>query len=427
VRVLYVHNDYGSPGGEETAAEGLATLLSDHGHKVFWFRRSSTEIIGSPTGSLKAFWTGLWNPFAARQLSKTLDETTPDLVQVQNIYPLISPSIFRPIKDRGISVVMRCPNYRLFCPNGLHLARGKVCERCLTFGREFWCLLMNCEASLFKSMGYALRNACARVSGSIVRNVDMFIVQTEFQRQKFVEAGIPRSQIGIVPALMLWEGREESSKNGNLISFVGRVSPEKGIEDFIGAARLMPGIPFAVAGHGDKMPGIKEKAPANVRWLGFLRSKELRELYIRSRIIVVPSRWYESFPNVVVQAMAHGRPVVAADTGALPNIVQDGETGLLFKAGDPADLAVRLSTLYTNDALCRTLGETGRERALTRYSPQSVYSALMTVYAKAMPHGCPPKRISEPLAACKGLFAQSNEGARRSPASQITACQRTPR
>jgi glycosyltransferase involved in cell wall biosynthesis len=233
----------------------------------------------------------------------------------------------------------------------------------------------------------------------------MFIVQTEFQRQKFVEAGIPRSRIGIVPALMPWEGRAESSKNGNLISFVGRVSLEKGIEDFIGAARLMPGIPFAVAGHGDKMPGIRKKAPTNIRWLGFLRSKELRELYIQSRIIVVPSRWYESFPNVVVQAMAHGRPVVAADMGALSSIVQDGETGLLFKAGDPADLAVRLSALYANDALCRTLGETGRERALTRYSPQSVYSALMAVYAKAILHGRPPKRISEPLAACKGLFA----------------------
>jgi glycosyltransferase involved in cell wall biosynthesis len=149
-----------------------------------------------------------------------------------------------------------------------------------------------------------------------------------------------------------------------------------------------------VAGSDGNMPGLREKSPVNVRWLGFLRSQELRELYLQSRIIVVPSRWYESFPNVAVQAMAFGRPIVAADRGALPCIVQDGETGLLFKAGDPVDLADRLSALYPNDAWCRRLGETGRERALTRYSPQSVYSALMAVYAAAMSRGHPPQRAA---------------------------------
>jgi glycosyltransferase involved in cell wall biosynthesis len=411
MRVLYIHNDYGSPSGEETAIEALATLLIDHGHKVSWFRRSSAELIGSLTGSIKGFWAGLWNPFAARKLSKKLDEIMPDIVQVQNIYPLLSPSIFGPIKARGISVVLRCPNYRLFCPNGLHLVRGEVCERCFSFGREFWCLLMRCESNFFKSVGYALRNACARISGSIVQNVDMFIVQTEFQRQKFIEAGIPQSRIGIVPALMPWESHKISSTHGNLISFVGRVSPEKGIEDFIDAARLLPTLPFAVAGSYEKMPGIKMKSPANVRWFGFLKPNELNELYIQSRVIVLPSRWYESFPNVAVQAMACGCPIVAADIGALSSIIQDKETGLLFKVGDPVDLAEKLSALYPDDELCSRLGETGRERAFTYYSPQRVYSALMAVYTKAMSHGRPNRRATEHHIVSELISAKNNEGA----------------
>jgi hypothetical protein len=135
MRILYIHNDYGEWSGEEAAARGLARLLADHGHEVFWFRRSSAEIVGSVSGSVKAFFTGIHNPFAARALARYLDENPADLVQVQNLYPLLSPSIFRPIKEQGIPIVMRCPNYRLFCPNGLHMVHGKVCEKCLSPGR----------------------------------------------------------------------------------------------------------------------------------------------------------------------------------------------------------------------------------------------------------------------------------------------------
>jgi glycosyltransferase involved in cell wall biosynthesis len=247
-------------------------------------------------------------------------------------------------------------------------------------------VLKNCEDSISKSTGYALRNAWARISGSILRNVDVFIVQTEFQKQKFIKAGIPECRIGIVPALVPSEGCADSSTCGDLISFVGRVSHEKGINDFVDAARLLPDIPFAVAGSDSGMPGIRERSPANVRWLGFVGSNELRQLYLRSRIVVVPSRWYEGFPNVAVQAMTYGRPVVAADIGAMSCIVRDGETGLLVRVGDSRDLAEKLSALYRDRELCRRLGETGRERALAQYSATSVYAALTATYTKAILH-----------------------------------------
>lgn len=387
-----IHNDYGKPSGEESAADGMAELLTSHGHDVRWIRRSSTEIRGSTIGHLKAFLAGIHNPFAARALGRVLDEIRPDLVQVQNIYPWFSSSIFRPICERGIPVVMRCPNYRLFCPNGLHLVHGQVCEKCLGFGREAWCMLRNCEDNFCKSTGYALRNAWARISGSILRNVNVFILQTEFQKQKFVERGIHESQIGIVPGLAPWNGPRDVHEEGDLVTFVGRVSPEKGIVDFLSAARAMPDIPFAVAGSDYGMPAIREKSPANVAWLGFLKSDALHALYLRSRIVVVPSRWYEGFPNVVVQAMACARPVVAARIGAMTSIVDDNETGLLFSVGDPKDLSVRLSALHQNRELCRRLGEAGRKKALAQYSPESVYVALMAVYERALRHD--PKQAS---------------------------------
>ena len=234
MRLLYVHNDYGSPSGEENAAQAIGNLLEAHQHEVFWLRRSSAEIVGSIAGKFKAFLAGIHNPFAARAIAKELEEVKPDIVQVQNLYPLLSPSIFRPIKERKIPVVMRCPNYRLFCPNGLHLSKGRLCESCLGPGRELWCVLKNCEGNLPKSMGYALRNAWARMSGSILRNVDMFIVQTELQKQKCSQRGIAESRIGIVPALVCCKGFAEPGDSGDMVTFVGRVSPQKGYCGFTG-------------------------------------------------------------------------------------------------------------------------------------------------------------------------------------------------
>ena len=384
MRILYVHNDYGNWSGEEAAAEGLARLLTDRNHEVFWFRRSSRDLDESLAGKAKAFFAGIHNPFSARDIARMLDEVKPDLVQVQNIYPLLSPSIFGPIRKRNIPIVMRCPNYRLFCPNGRHWVRGEVCERCLGCGRELWCVLKNCEGSILKSTGYALRNAWARISRSILAKVDMFIVQTEFQKQKFMEAGVPESQVGIVPGLVQYDGVVESQEDGNLVTFVGRVSPEKGVEEFLDAARLLPDIPFAIAGKENGGRSLRERSPANVRWLGFLHADSLSGLYKHSRIIVVPGRWFEGFPNVAVQAMAHARPVVAARIGAMTCIVDDNKTGLLFTAGDAVDLSEKLSSLYQNRELSRVLGQAARRKALAEYSPERIYGALMAVYEKAL-------------------------------------------
>ncbi|MFC1603518.1 glycosyltransferase family 4 protein [Planctomycetota bacterium] len=386
-RLLFIHNEYAKPSGEEYSAQAISDLLEARGHEVFWFKRSSTEISESISGSIKAFFTGIYNPFAAKALAKTLDEVKPDIIQVQNLYPLISTSIFKKIKERGIPVVMRCPNYRLFCPNGLHLTKGRVCEKCVGPGKEIWCVLNNCLENVFKSTGYALRNASARISRRILDGVDMFIVQTEFQKQKFVERGIPANRIGIVGGLIPAARNQEDDCLGDVVTFAGRVSASKGIYDFLDAAREMPDISFAVAGGYDGIPGIRNCAPSNVDWLGFLNADELSNLYLRSRIIVIPSRWFEGFPNVAVQAMTFARPVVAARLGALTCIVDDNQTGLFFETGNVADLVETIRSLWEQPELCRKIGRKGKEKALREYSPEKYYETLMTIYEKALGYG----------------------------------------
>ena len=383
MRILYIHNDYAKPSGEETAAEAIVALLCEHGHEVAWHRRSSAEIANSAFGQVKSLFTGLANPKEAQAVSRHVREFRPDIVQVQNIYPLLSPSIFPAIRKCGAPIVMRCPNYRLFCPNGLCCdMEGHICEECFD-GHEWRCAVKNCTGSRLKSLGYAMRGWAARVTRRILDNVDVFIVQTEFQRQKFIKQGIPADRLAILPGIMQKMEPAEKWQAGTYVTYIGRCSEEKGIIEFLECARKLPDIPFMVAGSYDGMPGLRENSPSNVSWAGFLKGDALRQAFLDSRMVVVPSRCYEGFPNTIVQAMQMERPVVAVDLGSSGSIVNAGVTGEKFAPMDVEEMTDKVKKLYIDVERCRRYGQMGRQEALRLYSRESIYKKLMDIYASA--------------------------------------------
>ena len=384
MRVLYIHNDYAKPSGEETAAEAIVALLREQGHEVAWHRRSSAEIAGSLYGQVKSLFSGLANPWEARAVARQLRGFHPDVVQVQNPYPLLSPSIFPAIKRSGVPLVMRCPNYRLFCPNGLCCdMQGHVCEKCFG-GHEWHCATKRCAGGPLQSLGYALRGWAARVTRRILDNVDIFIVQTEFQRQKFIQQGIPEKKLAILPGIMQKMEPAAEWQPGKYITYIGRCSEEKGIIEFIESAKQLPALPFMVAGSYDGMPGLRENAPANVHWAGFLKGEALRQAFLDSRVVVVPSRCYEGFPNTIVQAMQMERPVIAVDLGSSGSIVQEGITGEKFTPMNVNEMAAKIMALYGDIERCRRYGQTGRLEARRLYSRDSIYARLMEIYAQAI-------------------------------------------
>lgn len=384
MKILYIHNKYAKPSGEEHAADEIVALLQEHGHEVRWFTRSSAEIANSLTGQIKSFFTGIYNPASSRRLAKVLDEYQPDIVQVQNLYPLLSVSIFSPLRKRGIPVVMRCPNYRLFCPNGLCLDNsGEVCEKCFGRGKESWCIRKNCEKSIFKSTGYALRNGFARISKQIFQGVNVFIVQSDFQKQKFIKQGIPAIHIGILPGISPKVKKPINDVLGEWVSFVGRVSVEKGIDEFIAAARLLPQIPFKVAGNLDDSFVIPNDLPKNLEFVGFKKGEELNSFYSQSRIIVVPSKWYEGFPNVILRAMMLERPVITTRIGAMQSIIDQNKDGILVTPGCVEELSKAIELLYYNTDRCIKMGKYGLEKAMNSYSREEIYRLLMQIYQQA--------------------------------------------
>ena len=382
MKILFIHNKYAKMSGEEQSVINLTQLLERHGHTVELLTRSSEEISDSLSGKIKSFFTGIHNPCAVKAVRKKIMDFKPDVVQIQNLYPLFSPSIIPVIKKMGVPVVMRCPNYRLFCPNGLcYDANGHICEQCFG-GNEWNCFKKNCLESRVKSLGYTVRNIAARVTGRILNHVDTFIVQTDFQRRKFIQQGIQESKLAILPGVApQMDPPPEKWPVGNTVTYIGRVSAEKGIFDFLKAAEKLPMIPFAVAGSYEDFQDLPQKAPNNVKWLGFLRGDALRQAYLDARIVVVPSRCYEGFPNVIVTAMMMKRPVLATDLGAASSIITHDIDGRLFPF-DNIDVLTSISELYNDEASCRRLALKGHESAAIRFSAESVYQTLLGIYQK---------------------------------------------
>jgi len=217
--------------------------------------------------------------------------------------------------------------------------------------------------------------------------VTIFAALTDFLRQRLIDAGFPAERIVVIPNMVNTRGNPGQLTLGDYVAFVGRVSPEKGVNILLQAAQICIDIPFKVAGEFHRMPQLPADASPNAKFFGYLHGIQLEKFYATARIVVVPSLWYEAFGLCTVEAMLHSKPLIASRIGGLPEIVEDGETGLLFESGNAVELAEKIRYLWNRPDLCNKMGLAGRAKALREYSPARYYERLVAVYERALAYG----------------------------------------
>jgi len=387
MRILLVHNDYGRYSGEEQAFDDIAKVLFANGHEIDWLRHPGPDSNYSTGQKIRGFFTGIYSFRYKERIKTVLSKKRYDIVHLQNLYPFISPSILPVCKDHNVPIVMRCPNYRLFCPNGLHLSHGELCERCL-YGKEWHCVFRNCEDNYFTSAGYAIRNAVARTTGMILKNVNRYIVLSNFQKKRFVDGGIDPDKISILPNVIRNLNQKKAHTRGKYLSFIGRLSAEKGIDLLFDAARRMPEQKFSVAGRVREKSNFLNDLPNNVQYFGFLTGAKLDQLYQDTYALIFPSMWFEGYPNALVRAMSYGIPVIASRIGAIPEIVDDGVDGLLFVPGNVEDMVKKIKEILGDPVRAKKMGEAGAQKVATQNSESVYYERLMKIYNQAINARC---------------------------------------
>lgn len=355
-------------------------LLRERGHEVHTLERDSRTLIGL-RAKTTAFFQGIYSRRAKKAATALIASERPDIADLYNPYPLLSPSVVVACRESGVPVVMHCMNFRLICPVGIHLCRGTVCERCCG-GREYWCVLKNCRDNMLESIGYALRIAVARKLRFYRDNVTLFVTPSECVRRHFLDAGFPEDRTLVIPNMTRIPDSAAAPSDGQYVAFAGRFSPEKGIGTLLQSARQV-GYPVRLAGNPSAMPELVKSAPPNARFLGQMHGQQLVEFYRNARFVVVPSICFETCALVVIEAMTHGLPVIGSRIGGIPEQIDDGVTGLLFEPGNAEDLAEKMKLLWDNPDLCRQMGMAGREKAIREYSEDVYYTRLLDAYRKA--------------------------------------------
>ena len=381
MKILIVHNNYGKYSGEEAVVDKMATMLQSHKHTVCFYRLTTEGARDTISDKIKGFTAGIYSHSGVKGIKKILRKDKPDIINVHNLYPFISPAALFECKKAGIPVVMTVHNFRLICPTGLFMRNGKPCEQCLDRKNEWSCIKYNCEHSIFKSIGYTLRNVYARWTKAYLKNVDMFACITEFQKKKLIEAGYDKNKITVIPN-SIDAPCSYTPTSGEYIAYIGRLSYEKGYDLLVEVARKHPEIKFCFA--GAQREKNNTEIPKNVEFKGYLQKKELSKFIQESRFIVIPSRCYEGFPMAILEAACHGKPAIAPNHGGFTEIIGQGENaiGKLFEPGNTDDLDKQIAELWNNQTLTEELGEKAFRKLKEHYDSEVVYKQWETLFNK---------------------------------------------
>jgi glycosyltransferase involved in cell wall biosynthesis len=214
-------------------------------------------------------------------------------------------------------------------------------------------------------------------------NVTLYVPPSAFVRQRMIDAGFPPERIIVIPNMVSVPDVAKEDSPGKYVAYVGRISPGKGIGTLLTAAGKT-GLPVQIAGDNSQKPRFVETAPPNARFAGLLDRNQVAGFYRNARFSVVPSICFETFGLVAAEAMSHGLPVIASKTGALPEIVEDGVTGFLFRPGNAEELASKMKLLWENPDLCRKMGKAARDRVIREYGEDLYYRRLVETYHRAI-------------------------------------------
>ncbi len=375
--ILSVHNFYKESGGEDEVFASEARLLEQYGHRVVRYVEHNSRIGAAGFSTAR---DTVWSQTSFRGL-RSAAKAGPELAHFHNTFPLISPSAYYALRLARVPVVQTLHNYRILCPAATFLRDGTACEACPESRSWLPAIRHRCyRHSVSATTAVAGMLAIHRAVGTWQRMVNVYIALSEFARTKFIQGGLPASQIVVKPNF-LSSDPSPGNGEGEYALFVGRLAEEKGVRFLAEAWRRLSSIPLIVAGKG---PLETTKWPANVMAVGHQSKEQIFSLMHGARVLIFPSICYECSPMTIIEAFACGLPVIASSIGSIPEYVTHQATGLLFRPGDVDDLVQQVQWAFAHPEGLRAMRLTARREYEQKYTPERNYKMLMDIYAMAL-------------------------------------------
>ena len=389
MNVLIVHNYYKIRGGEDVVFENeVEALKKKSSANVFTYSVNNQETDG---GFLhKIIFLGKilsGNRRVSNEILKIIKNKKIDIVHFHNVFPLITPFVYRFLKKpSNVKIVQTIHNFRFVCPSGLLFHNGKICKSCLMTGNFKPCISSKCyrDSKLFSVLySYLIKKTAISVRNDIY----LCLTLNEFAKSILVQAGFKDDKIKVrgnsLPDIEIKKPFEPSH-----YLFVGRLSEEKGVEIAIKAFVSLPECDFVIAGTGPLYNELKEKYKnyQNIKFAGFCDGEKKEDLFYRTKALIVPSIWYENFPMVTIEAFRYGIPVIGNAWGAIGGIATDNVNALLTGTENDTEqervenIVNAVKTLENDKTLRERLANNARRTFLEEMEAEKSIAKLINIY-----------------------------------------------
>ena len=372
MKILMVNKFLYPNGGSETYIFKLGDYLKSLGNEVEYFgMEHEGRIVSNSAGQYTTdmdFHTEsklkqltyplktIYSKEAKEKITSVLEKFCPDVVHLNNFNYQLTPSIIYAVKNyekksgKKIKILYTAHDYQLICPNHmLKKSDGEICEGCIG-GSFVNCVKGSCiHSSKAKSL-IGAAEATLYKTLKTYKYIDCVICPSEFMKTKLDSNPYLNGKTVTLHNFIDRVEKKKTEKE-NYVLYFGRYSKEKGIETLLETE----GLNLVFAGSGELEDEINSRK--DFKNVGFKSGSELEELIRKATCTVYPSVWYENCPFSVMESIMYGVPVVGADIGGIPELIENGKTGFLFEAGNAKALESAVKKITENKALADEMSE----------------------------------------------------------------------
>lgn len=406
MKILAANKYYYLFGGSERYYFELNKLLEDAGHQIIPFAMqhhknhstpyekyfvSQVNYWDSPSiiEKIRAAGRVIYSTEANEKLEDLIKATRPDIAHLHLIYHQIPPSFMSVLKRFNIPIVHTLHDYKPICPTYSLVANNEICERCK--GQRFYhAALQRCNhESFFSSLVNTVEMYFHHLAG-YYDIPDVFITPSNFMREKMIEFGMPPEKLFHIPNFVEIRNADPRHLRKKQLIYVGRLVEIKGLLTLVEAMRQVGSDDYKllIVGEGPQENELRERVTGyrlkNIHFCGYQTKENVYRLLAESQFCILPSVVYENCPLSVLESMAVGTPVIGSRIGGIPELIADGQDGLLFEPRSADNLAEKINTLIADPSIARQMGELAREKIRENYNPTLHSQQVLRIYQKVI-------------------------------------------
>ena len=384
--ILHVNSFYNLTGGAELTTNKQISIAEQNGHRsgIIYFCDDEQSVQPSAPGNrfIKKLPVEASNKTINDQLIEIICKEKPDIVNYHNFWPHDDLIFDERLQNLGKTIL--CEHSSTLTCVGRNRFHERLCKPCfMDLGLKCVFLPTLTKCVYFRNPLLLYQRLKKYRNLPHIWNKAFLLAQSELIKNFMINTGFDKNKITVIPNYV--DIPEHWTKpSGRKILFVGRLEIEKGLQDILHAITDID-CELRICGTGSYMPEIESlmrnlNIENKVTFLGKLGKDEMKIEYEDTAMVVFPSRWLESCPNVVLEAMAHARPVVAYDSGGVRFLIKDNLTGFIIPCGHKDLLKNKISFLLDNPQQAAQMGQNGRAMCDQKFTYDNYKRSLMKFY-----------------------------------------------